>query len=406
MTRDRFLQAIFNILKRIAGFLKKLPYVLEKICNYIKLNFKKLNFKKLNFKKLNFKKINFRQINYKKIIVRAILAVVLLIVIGVIALCIMLIHGKNTLDSSKNELIQGKNIYGGSIDQDIQYNGKKYIYKKGLINLLVLGIDKDIPMSMEVTPGDLGQSDALYLVSMDTINNKISVIGIPRDTMIPIEIVSSENSYYNMETMQITLQYAYGNTSEKGIELTSKAVSALLYDIPIQRSLALNMKTIPLINDAIGGVPVTIENDFTDESGEIIDQEFVKGNAVTLKGDQALKFVRERDCSIFASSMDRVSRQEQYIDSFVLTAKDALKHNLILPISIINKIKKNDYAYTDLKLSELVYLSSKALKTSISSEDIITIPGEVKKGERFEEFYPDMDQVEKIILDTFYYQMN
>lgn len=381
MNKDRILHIILNILKRIAGFLKKLPKVLNRIINYIK-------------------------INYKKIIVRAFLAVAMLMVIGVITLCTMLIHGKNTLNNSKNELIQGKNIYGDSIDQTIQYNGKTYIYKKGLINLCVLGVDKNIPMSMEVKPGDLGQSDALYLVSLDTINNKVSVIGIPRDTMIPIEIYNSENSYYNMETMQITLQYAYGNTSKKGIELTSKAVSALLYDIPIQRAFALNMKTIPLINDAIGGVPVTIENDFTDESGKVVDEQFVKGNVVTLKGNQALKFVRERDCSIFASSMDRVSRQEQYIDSFVLTAKDALKSNLMLPISIINKIKKNDYAYTDLKSSEMVYLTSKALKTSISSDDIITIPGEVKKGDKFEEFYPDMDQIEKIILDNFYYQIN
>lgn len=348
----------------------------------------------------NFKKY------YKTILLITGAVIAFLLIIGVVAFYISMINGSNSMSDSKEMLVQGKNLYGDDIESSIQYNGKKYIYKKGLVNICVLGVDKEIPMSMEVKPGDLGQTDALYLVSLDTVNNKMTIIGIPRDTMIPIEIYNSENNYYNMETMQITLQYAYGNTSEKGVELTSKAVSALLYDLPIQRALVVNMKTIALVNDAVGGVPVTIEKDFTDESGEVIDEQFIKGMVVTLKGEQALKFVMERDCSIFASSMDRVSRQEQYIDAFLIKAKQSIKSNLLLPVSVLNKIKKNDYAYTDLKSDEIIYLASKMLKMSISTKDIITVPGEVRKGERFEEFYPDTMQLEKIILDNFYYQLN
>ena len=56
--------------------------------------------------------------------------------------------------------------------------------------------------------------------------------------------------------------------------------------------------------------------------------------------------------------------------------------------------------------NEVIYLASSMHNVSISSDDIITLPGEVKKGERFEEFYPDTMQLEKIILDNFYYQLN
>ena len=83
-----------------------------------------------------------------------------------------------------------------------------------------------------------------------------------------------------------------------------------MYNIPIDRVCVFNCEAIGVINDAVGGVEVTIENDFTDESGEVLEPEFYKGNTLKLNGEQAVTFIRERDCSIFKSAMDRVERQE------------------------------------------------------------------------------------------------
>ena len=38
-----------------------------------------------------------------------------------------------------------------------------------------------------------------------------------------------------------------------------------MYNIPIDRVCVFNCEAIGVINDAVGGVEVTIENDFTDE---------------------------------------------------------------------------------------------------------------------------------------------
>ena len=51
-----------------------------------------------------------------------------------------------------------------------------------------------------------------------------------------------------------------------------------MYNIPIDRVCVFNCEAIGVINDAVGGVEVTIENDFTDESGEVLEPEFYKGN--------------------------------------------------------------------------------------------------------------------------------
>mgnify|MGYP000068415535 CR=1 FL=1 len=45
-----------------------------------------------------------------------------------------------------------------------------------------------------------------------------------------------------------------------------------MYNIPIDRVCVFNCEAIGVINDAVGGVEVTIENDFTDESGEILEK--------------------------------------------------------------------------------------------------------------------------------------
>ena len=68
-----------------------------------------------------------------------------------------------------------------------------------------------------------------------------------------------------------------------------------MYNIPIDRVCVFNCEAIGVINDAVGGVEVTIENDFTDESGEVLEPEFYKGNTLKLTGEQAVTFIRERD---------------------------------------------------------------------------------------------------------------
>ena len=168
-----------------------------------------------------------------------------------------------------------------------------------------------------------------------------------------------------------------------------------MYNIPIDRVCVFNCEAIGVINDAVGGVEVTIENDFTDESEEVLEPEFYKGNTLKLTGEQAVTFIRERDCTIFKSAMDRVERQEQYISSLVSTAKSKLKRNPMIALSILNKL-------TDISASELMYIAQLAGRTHFSMEDVTTIPGEVKMGEEFEEYHTDSTALKKMILEKFY----
>ena len=105
---------------------------------------------------------------------------------------------------------------------------------------------------------------------------------------------------------------------------------------------------------------------------------------------------------MFKSAMDRVSRQEQYIGSLVDTAKSKSKKNPMLAISILNKLKENDCIYTDISVSEFMYIAQLAARTHFSMDDVTTIPGEVMMGEQFEEYHTDSMALKKLVLEHFY----
>ena len=55
---------------------------------------------------------------------------------------------------------------------------------------------------------------------------------------------------------------------------------------------------------------------------------------------------------------------------------------------------------TDLSAEELKVM----LKMDWEMESIETVPGESKKGEKYEEFYVDEENLQKILIKTFYKQ--
>lgn len=82
--------------------------------------------------------------------------------------------------------------------------------------------------------------------------------------------------------------------------------------IEIEWYMAADTSAIPVLNDEVGGVSVTIGTD----GMESRDPALVKGKTVTLKGKQAEIFVRYRDIRIDHSAIYRMDQQQQYIKVF------------------------------------------------------------------------------------------
>lgn len=288
-----------------------------------------------------------------------------------------------------------------SAEQFITYNGKKYKYRKDVVNILCLGIDKAEQMAyMEEGRGCFGMSDAILLVSIDMKEHALSVISIPRDTMAEVQMTLEDGTLGQKQNMQLCYQYAFGKSMEQSNELTTEAVSRLLYNIQIQRSCAINFEAVPFLNDAVGGVDVIIQEDGMD----VWKPELFKyGEKMHLDGDLALRFIRTRNKNRADGATLRADRQKQYALAFVEKAKSVVLRNPLIPLKIFWGLQKDGNMCTDITVEDIVYLMPEVLRVSFSGDMMQVLPGEVSVGENgYAEYRIDVDAVKELIINTFY----
>lgn len=319
---------------------------------------------------------------------------VLCVFICSLAMAIVTLH-KSGKEQIQEDVKAEKTTAEGKKEDIIYYEGKAYRYRQNMINILCLGVDKSVAMAEEKTANSMGQSDAIFIVSLDQKNKRMRLLAIPRDTMTEVDIYDTADKYVETEVKQITLQYTYGDGKEKSCELVKNAVSRLCYGLPIQRFCSINFQAIPVMNDRIGGVPVIM-----DESIISWFPEYQVGDTVVLYGEQALEYLRQRDEGVFASSMDRMSRQKSYMVSFAAAAKEKLSADITLPVGLFNDLQGN--MCTDIEVGEITYLATEVMGMSFLEEDLFAVPGETVMGERYEEYHVNEEEFRKMIISMFY----
>ena len=143
----------------------------------------------------------------------------------------------------------------------LTWNGKKYRRNTAMRAILCIGVDTKGEMEAQDVAGKGGDADALFLVAQDAAKDEAQIVLIPRNTMTEIEVFDYFGNPIGTETKQLTLAYAFGDGREKSCELTVGALSKLLFGLQIDGYFAVNMDSIPYFNDAVGGVPITVEDD-------------------------------------------------------------------------------------------------------------------------------------------------
>jgi polyisoprenyl-teichoic acid--peptidoglycan teichoic acid transferase len=160
--------------------------------------------------------------------------------------------------------------------------------KKDPFSVLLLGVDQ--------RKNDRGRSDTIIVMTVNPKTKSIEMVSIPRDTRT--EIVGRGT------TDKINHAYAFG-----GIEMAIDTVENFL-DIPIDYFIQINMEGFQDIVDAVGGVTVNNDLDFTYEGVH-----FPKGS-ITLNGKDALKYSRMRYDDP-RGDFGRQLRQRQIIEAVI-----------------------------------------------------------------------------------------
>ena len=285
-------------------------------------------------------------------------------------------------------------------DDWVVYDGKIYDYNEDIMTFLVMGIDKDGPVEKAKDHTDGGQADAIFLVVMNPTDNTIKMIGVNRETMVPIRMVGSGDfGGDKYTTAQLETQHGFGDGLEQSCELMVDAVSKLFYDLPIYGYVSFNLGGIVELCDTLGGVEVVAIEDMSlyGENG------WKKGQKLILKGEMARKYIQTRNELLFESARLRLERQKQVVTLLAQKALQQTKEDITTPVRLYTQFKP--YMVTDLSVDQVTWLAGEAIKCAIYTDQIYSMEGETVKNGQFEEFYPDKEALKKMMLEIFYQEI-
>jgi LCP family protein required for cell wall assembly len=309
-----------------------------------------------------------------------ILAAVLLVVVGFALLALWERENNQYPDSP------------GAEDGILSYEGKDYVLRDGLETVLIIGLD-----TLKAENGDSynndKQADFLILLVIDSKAGTCKAIRINRDTMAQMNVLGVAGDKIGTATKQIALAHTYGNGREVSCRNVANAVSGLLLGVDVHHYVSLTMEAVPVYNDLVGGVTLEVLDDFTG-----LDDTLIKGETVTLTGEQALLYVRARYGMEDPTNEARMRRQRQYLEllhakSRALAAEDD---------AFISRaaLKLTNYLVSDCSGNRLESLLGNLAQYELDA--MLDIEGESVRGEEFMEFYPDEDSLTQVVIECFY----
>jgi len=229
------------------------------------------------------------------------------------------------------------------------------------------------------------------ILSLDQETETGRVLQISRDCMTQVDLYDVSGNYFTSVEAQLATQYAYGNGEKSSCWAMEKTVGELLQDVPIDAYLSLNIDAIGSLNDAVGGVTLTIPEDYT-----AIDPAFASGAKVTLNGEQAERYVRYRDTNVAGSNNERMERQVQYITALFSALKNAAGEEDSYYERFSSYLRP--YMVTDMDGQQI----DSFVNYQFLSEETQYVPGESVKGEEHEEFIVNEEKLTQILLEMFY----
>ena len=226
----------------------------------------------------------------------------------------------------------------------INYKGEVYPVKRGLESVLLIGTDNRMenekPSEVEAFYND-SMADYLLLLIFDHNRKTVTPLQINRDTYCDVPWLSVNGLVGGYQPLQITYAHCFGSGKQDSSKNTVNAVSGLLFGAPVDRYFTFSMDTVPIVNDLVGGVTVTLEDDIP-----ALGEEYVKGATIKLKGQDALRFVRTRPHDRLDANVTRMGHQRLYVNAFAAQAKKKVDRDPEFVIDAFEKVER--FLNTDL----------------------------------------------------------
>lgn len=160
-----------------------------------------------------------------------ILAIVLVVILGAVGG--VYFYGNHLFNKIEKVEIDKDNI---GITEKVEEKLSKY--NDSIINIALFGVD--------AVDGGAGRSDSIMIATIDTVNKKLKLTSIMRDSYVAIDGHGND---------KINHAYAFG-----GPQLAIKTLNEN-FDLNIEDFASVNFETLPKIIDKIGGIELDIDAD-------------------------------------------------------------------------------------------------------------------------------------------------
>ena len=190
---------------------------------------------------------------------------------------------------------------------------------------------------------------------------------------------------------QLALSHTFGNGLERSCENVKKTVSDFLYGLQIDYYVSMNMDAIATMHDAVGGVKVTVTEDFSK-----VDPTIPMGEVI-LRGQQAINYVRTRKNVGDQLNLSRIERQKE-LHSGLLHGVQGFRTECGFPGGCLEEI--SPYIVTDCSTNALSGIVSRYEDYDL--RQIVTPKGENILSKEYYEFHVDKEALDKLVLDLFY----
>lgn len=271
-------------------------------------------------------------------------------------------------------------------------DGKEYFPRQDITIMLLMGIDQNGPVQDSGYHRNPGAADMVALLIFDEKNEDCRILYLNRDTMVQIPVIGLGGTAAGFDYAQLALAHTYGNGLEESCENTKKAVSDFLGGVAIDYYLSMNMDAISVLNDAVGGVTVTVEDDFSQ-----VDPTIEMGK-MTLRGQQAMNFVRTRQNLGDQLNVSRMDRQKAYMEGFTDAFLQTMENDADFVVALYEQVAP--YLVSDCSVNTISGMLSRYEGYEI--REITTPEGENVLGKQYYEFHAEEEKLDQLILRLFY----
>lgn len=271
-------------------------------------------------------------------------------------------------------------------------NDVEYYPRRDIRTIMVLGIDQYGPVESSNYHRNNGAADSVMLLVFDETKSEYSVLYLNRDTMLNMDVLGINGEYAGTAYGQLALAHTYGTGLEDSCINVKNTLENFLHGLTIDYYVSMNMDAIPILNDAVGGVKVTVVDDFSKVNPSI------KMGEMTLLGKQAIDFVRTRKDVGDQNNMTRMARQEEYVKHFLQAFREKKDESVDFVINTYDSV--SPYIITDCSSTVLSSMMDRYMDYSF--KEVLSPAGKAVVAEGHYQFHVDEEKLDELIISLLY----